>query len=337
MNRMERKSRVAAPLKRAIFTILFCFAASAARAQEFTLFGGASTAKDLGDKTYGWKIEYRQGLGDYFEFSYSWLNEGHVTDHHRDGHTLQLWLRDTFFDRKLSVALGAGPFRYYDTASANTEAGYSDVHGFAGIFSADVAFYLGNRWLLRTEVNRTVAGSKSIDTFNFLLGLGYQLTAPDSPGPRPWPERQAETTSNNEVTVFLGRTVVNSFESEKSVAASVEYRRPLNRYFDVSASFLYEGDSQVVRRGGFIVQGWFGRAFFEDRLTLSLGAGVYIAVDKRQLDAPGNSSGTLAGMVTPSVSYRFAEHWDGRFSWNRTVTTYDKDTDVFLIGLGYRF
>jgi hypothetical protein len=317
--------------------ILSLFAASAVRAQEFTLFGGTATAKDLGEKTYAWKIEYRQGLGEHFEFSTSWLNEGHVTNHHRDGNTIQLWARDTFLENRISVALGAGPFRYYDTATANSEAGYGDVHGFAALFSADAAFYLGKRWVLRTEVNRTVAGSKSIDTFDFLLGLGYQLTAPESPGPRDWAESQSEKTTNNEVTVFLGRTVVNSFESEKSAAAAIEYRRGLTRYFDVSASFLYEGDSQVVRRGGFIVQGWFGRAFFEDRLSLSLGAGVYIAVDKRQLTAPGDSSGTVAGMVTPSVSYRFGDHWDGRFSWNRAVTTYDKDTDVFLFGLGYRF
>jgi hypothetical protein len=316
---------------------LLLAAASLASAQEFTLFGGSTTAKDLGEQTYAWKIEYRQGLGDYFEFSYSWLNEGHVSDHHRDGHTLQLWLRDTFFDNRLALALGAGTFRYYDTATANTADGYSDVHGFAGLFSLDAAYYLGKRWVLRTELNRSVAGSKSIDTWNFLVGVGYQLAPPEMPGQRALPPSQEEPTTDNEITIFAGQTVVNSFESQKSVAASAEYRRGLSRYFDVSAAFLYEGDSEVVRRGGFIVQGWFGRAFLHDRLALSLGMGVYIAVDKRKIEGSGESSGTFSGIVTPSVSYRFAEHWDTRFSWNRIVTTYDKDTDVFQFGLGYRF
>jgi hypothetical protein len=317
--------------------LLLLLGAGLASAQEVTLFGGSTTSIDLNEKTYAWKLDYRQGLAKNFEFSFSWLNEGHVTNHHRDGYTIQLWLRDTIFDNRLSLALGAGPFRYYDTATANTVDGYSDVHGFAGLFSLDAAYYIGKRWILRSEVNRSVAGSKSIDTWDFMIGLGYQLSAPDSPGPRDVPPRQAEPTTNNEITLFLGRTVVNSFESQKSVAGSLEYRRGLSRYFDVSASFLYEGDSDVVRRGGFIVQGWFGRAFFNDHLALSVGGGLYIAVDKRHIDEPGDKGGTLAGIVTPSVSYRFGEHWDTRFSWNRILTTYDKDTDVFQLGLGYRF
>ncbi len=306
-------------------------------AQELTLFGGVTKSIEPDASTYAWKLEYRQGLGEHFEFSYCWLNEGHVPDHHRDGHSLQLWARQNLADRRLSLALGAGTMRYYDTAGTGVEGTYDDVHGWAGIASADVAWYAGKRWVVRAEVNRTFAGSKSIDTWDVLAGIGYQLTPPEEPGPRAWPEEQAEDTTRNEVTAFVGRTVVNSFNSSESVAASLEYRRGLGRYFDLSASFLYEGDSRVVRRGGFIVQGWFGRAFFQDRFTVSLGFGAYIAVDKREDPASGDSGGTTAAVITPSISYRFNEHWLGRFSWNRIATTYDRDTDVFQIGVGYRF
>jgi hypothetical protein len=45
----------------------------------------------------------------------------------------------------------------------------------------------------------------------------------------------------------------------------------------------------------------------------------------------------LSGIVTLTASYRFDPHWFARLSWNRIVTGYDRDTDVILLGGGYRF
>ena len=335
--RLSRKARASSAWL--LGGVLWGARAFPAAAQELTYFEGATNSIDsplvVSDTTYAWKVEYRQGLGEHFELSYSWLNEGHVAGHRRDGSSLQLWARETILDRRLSLALGAGAFRYYDTTKASD--GFQDDHGFAGLFSADAAVYPGKRWILRAEVNRTLASPKSFDTWDFVLGLGYQLTPPEEPGQRPWPDRQAENKTNNEITLFAGWTVVNSFDSPNSLATSLEYRRSLSRYFDVVTSFLYEGDSRLVHRGGFIVQGSLGRAFLRERVALSLGVGLYIAVDRRRNTASGGSDETLAGMVTPSVSYRFAEHWHARFSWNRAVTTYDRDTEVRQIGVGYRF
>lgn len=308
-----------------------------AEAQEFTLFAGATTSIDSTQQTYSWKLEYRQGLGEHFEVSVSWLNEGHVEDHHRDGYTLQLWTRQAFLDRKLVIAPGVGIFRFYDTAAAKNSYGYENVNGWAGILSLDVAAYLGKRWIGRLQANRAMTDSTSIDTWNFLAGIGYQLTPPEEPGPRAWPARQAERATDSQVTAFIGRTVVNSFGSEDSVAASVEYRRALSRYIGASVSFLYEGDTHLVRRGGLIMQLWFGRAFVSDRLELSIGGGAYIAIDERTGVNSGETSHVLAAIVTPSVAYRFAKCWEGRFNWNRIVTTYDRNTDIFLTGVGFRF
>lgn len=306
-------------------------------AQEFTLFGGKTTVSDLSESTYAWKLDYRQGLGEHFEASFSWLNEGHVTDHHRDGHTLQLWARENLFDRRLSLAFGAGPYRYYDTQPSTSALGSADVHGWAALLSFDAAAYLGKRWIARAEVNRSLTDSKSIDTWDFVLGVGYQLTPPETPGPRAWPERQAEATTESEITVFAGRTVVNTLNSNQSPALSLEYRRGLSRYFDVSAAFLYEGDSGTTRQTGVLVEGWFGRAFLHERLTLALGLGVYFAITRKNVELSGDNPGSGALIITPSASYRFGEHWLGRFSWNRFATNYDHDTDVFTFGLGYRF
>ncbi|MCK6684653.1 MAG: hypothetical protein L6R30_19810 [Thermoanaerobaculia bacterium] len=314
-------------------------AAIPALGQELSLFGGVTTAKDFSEPSYAWKIEYRQGLGEHFEFSYSWLNEGHITAHHRDGHSFQLWARENFFGRRLSLALGAGTMRYYDTIDATAEHGYENVHAWAPILSGDVTVYLGKRFTARLSTARVWAGSsKSIDTWDVLLGVGYQLTAPEEPGPRPWPEQQSSPSKRNEVTAYVGQTVVNSFNSQSSVAAALEYRRVISRYFDVTGSFIYEGNAGLVRRAGIAVQGWFGRAFFNERFLVGIGFGAYIAVDEYKNESEGGEgSGTIAGIVTPSIGYRIGDHWLVKFNWNRMATTYDKDTDVFLFGLGVRF
>jgi len=316
---------------------LLALLASSAAAQELTLFGGASTARDLDESTYAWKVEYRQGLGEHFEVSYSWLNEGHVTGHHRDGHGLQLWARERLRGGRLSLAAGAGVMRYYDTVDSRPERPYANQHGYAGLFSADAAYYFGNRWVVRAEANVAWAPPASTDAWNVLAGVGYQLAPPGAPGSRPWPERQDEPTTGNEVTAFVGQTVVNGFESEKAPAWAVEFRKGLGRFFDASVSYIHEGDSTLVRRAGIGVQGWLGRAFLGRRLALGLGIGAYFATDEYKPLHAGGGRRTVAGLITPSVSYRFGSRTLARFSWNRMASSYHRDTDVFLLGLGRRF
>ena len=69
-----------------------------------------------------------------------------------------------------------------------------------------------------------------------------------------------------------------------------------------------------------------------------IGLGIYVALDTRHNPIPGEDEASrLAGIITPTISYRFAESWLARFSWSRTVTDYNRDTDVLLVGIGYRF
>jgi hypothetical protein len=304
-------------------------------AQEFTGLMGVNTASGFTDPTYAWKLEYRQGLGEHFEFSFGWLNEGHFEGHHRDGHTLSFWARQNIAGGRISLALGAGAMRYYDTQDATDSTDYLNVHGWAGITSFDAAYYFRSRWIIRYEMNRTWAGTSTIDTWNLLLGVGYQLQAPSKPGPRDWPEQQANPTTRNEVTAYVGRTILNSFNSQQAVAGQIEYRRGLSRYIDASASVIYEGAPVDNSRGGILLELWAGRTFFNEKFELAIGAGPYFAFAGGGSDSTSGSA--VLGMITPSFSYRFGDHWLGRFSWNRTFTNFDKDTDVFMLGVGYRF
>jgi hypothetical protein len=80
------------------------------------------------------------------------------------------------------------------------------------------------------------------------------------------------------------------------------------------------------------------RAFFDDHLTLGFGAGVYYALseyDRSQSSGPGEHQ--FSGLISISGAYRFTPHWALRLTWNRVVTRYDRDTDVILAGIGFRW
>ncbi len=309
-----------------------------APAQELTVYAGGRTSSDTRERSYAWKLEYLQGLGEHFHFTWSWLNEGHVLGHHRDGHTLQFWARANVLERRLSLALGGGGYRFYDTQEAPTTQGYADVHGSGAILSGTAAWYFRDRLVVRGEINRIWAPTTtSIDTWTLLVGVGYQLQAPSEPGPRPVPERQREWTTPNEITAFVGRTVVNSFGSESGIASQIAYRRGISRYFVWSVSLINEGDPDVIRRNGIATQMWAARVFLHERFEIGLGVGGYYSLDKKYEPPPGASAKTLSALVTPTFGWRFAPRWILRFDWDRTVTGYDRDTDIFGLGVGYRF
>lgn len=99
-------------------------------------------------------------------------------------------------------------------------------------------------------------------------------------------------------------------------------------------AWLYEGDTRLIRRHGLVSQFWLVKDFLGDSVTLGTGAGAYFAVDQR---AGQDGDEIISGIATLTGSYRFTQHWSLRTSWNRIVTNYDRDTDVIMAGIGYRF
>ena len=320
-----------------VMALLLAAAAGPAGAQELYLLGGAVEHTATRDHSYSWQIEYLQGLGEHVAATVSYLNEGHLPEHHRDGNSAQLWARANLLDRRLSLAAGAGPYYYFDTANLSSSGVATNDHGWGGLFSVAATWYTESRWLLQARVN-WAAVDRHFDTLSAVAGIGYQLDAPSAPGPIPKEPRQQEKTTYNEITVFLGQTIVNSPGSEHSIAAGIEYRRGLWRYLDWTVGWLYEGNNRLIRRDGLTTQLWLVREFLDDRVTLGFGGGAYFVVDRYRglLNGEGTSR-FLSGIITMTGSYRFDPRWDVRTSWNRVVTSYDRDTDVILGGVGYRF
>ena len=73
--------------------VLLPLAAAPALAQEVYALGGAQYTRSLDETTYSFAYEYLQNLSEHFDGTFTWLNEGHVTAHHRDGYSVQLWAR----------------------------------------------------------------------------------------------------------------------------------------------------------------------------------------------------------------------------------------------------
>jgi hypothetical protein len=272
-------------------------------------------------------LSYSQDIRRHFAVSLSYHNEGHFPEHHRDGYSAQLWAKTTLFSPQLSLAAGAGPYRYFDTVRSEDPAGYSDKHGWGMVYSFSATWYAASSpWLYQLRTDRVLL-SHGQDTTRLTAGVGYRLQRDVQSSGAPGARR-------TEVTLFRGKSVVNSFRSETSTAHSVELRRAFGPLLRGSIAWLDESDATLIQRKGLVAQAWLEPSFQCDRLTLGVGYGPYIAADDRRRDTNGIFG---AGLLTLTASLRFGESWVGRVSWNRVISRYDRDTDVILLGAGYRF
>jgi hypothetical protein len=304
-------------------------------AQELHLLGGVIGDTARSDLSYTYSVEYKQELGKYTSASLSYVNEGHLPDHHRDGIAVQFWGHTEPISRQFVLAAGVGPYYYYDTDLAGRGASFRDDHGLGGMFSIAGLWYTKSPWVIQIRTN--FIKTNNIDTYSALLGVGYRLNYRQGHGASLGVQLDTEKTRNNEITVLIGQTIVNSNSSPKSTAQSIEYRRRITPYLEWTVALLNEGDNRLIRRNGLLSQAWLVRDFFDEHLSLSVGFGPYVLVDRYRSPGSNESEETLAGIFTLSAGYRFSPNWLLRVSWNRIATTYNRDTDVFTFGPGYRF
>lgn len=318
---------------RTLLLAAFALAAGLAQGQEFRGFIGPQwDISQSNPGTYQWRLDYQQGLGEHWYLETGWVNDGHIPGHLRDGYTLQFGIRTRVFSPRWSLGIATGVTRFYDTIQDTSNAqGFADIQGFLWLTSGELSYYAG-RWIISLQANVEVAPPKSYNGFSALIGVGYQLQAPDSAGPRDLPAHQAAFTTHNEISIFAGQTVPNGGKSDpKGIGGLIEYRHGIARYLDLTFSYINQGDNAILSRVGLATQIWPTRAF--GNAVLGVGIGAYFAVD--QDDTSSNE--WIAGMVSPTFSYRFGEHWLGRFLWNRTVTGNNTNTDFFSLGVGYRW
>lgn len=314
-------------------TIVLLVLASPVAAQELYVLGGYGIDSNPNRKAGAYQVQYLEGLGEHFAFSLSYLNQGHFPEHHRDGNSLNLWLRTNQLHRQLSLAAGVGVMYYYDTTHPPAGEPSADKHGLASMYSLSATWYTESRFLFQFQTY-WVKANASFDTLSALVGIGYQFEAPSSPGPLAKAPPQTKRTTENELTILGGESIVNVPGDGHSQAISLEYRRGIWKFVEMTAAVLYEGRSTLCDRYGLTTQLWLARPFFDDHVALGIGYGPYFAVDRRR---PGDNEVFIPTIFTSSASFRLTPHWHLRTSWSRVITNYSRDSDLFMGGIGYRF
>jgi hypothetical protein len=324
-------------LKRAVPALLLC-ACIELRAQELTMLGGALSNSNLNRSNFTWQVDYRQDLYRNFAGSIAYINEGHVTGHHRDGTAWEAWGRLPFLQDRFSISIGAGVYYFYDTQSL-PGGDTADVHGTAPIYSLSGTGYLSDRWFYRVMLNRiSPANQNKVNTLT--AGMGFWFGQSDKPttgklGDAP---NEREYVTDNELTVFAGQSIVNTFLSQRARAYAGEYRRGLFPHVDWTASAIYEGDPEIIRRSGVATQLWFVNTFFDDRIAFGGGLGPYVFLDRKHPASAGKKNpAAIAPLASLTCSVRLSDNWIIRAVFDRVTSSYNRDSDIFLLGLGYRW
>ena len=307
-------------------------------AQELTFLGGYLPESKNERSSYTWQLDYRQDLYRYLATSISYINEGHLREHHRDGTAWQIWGRLPFDEDKFSVSLGVGAYYFYDTQPL-PGGDTANIHGTAPIYSLAATGYLSNRWFYRFNFNR-INPANEIKVNTVMIGAGFWFGRDKKPTPDKLGDAPNEEgyVTENEITLFVGQSVINTFGNPKSRAYAGEYRRGIFPHVDWTASAIYEGDPQIVRRSGAATQLWAVNSFFDNRITVGAGLGPYIFLDKKHPTDPSKKNpAALAPLASLTFSVRLSESCTMRIVFDRVATSYNRDADIFLLGLGYRW
>lgn len=319
-------------------TVLFLSAGAGLSAQELTLLGGVMNSTQAEQSSYSWQVDYRQNFHRNFAASIAYLNEGHVTGHHRDGTAWQAWGRLPFFDHRVAVSLGLGAYYFFDT-QPRPGGDSANVHGTAPISSLSATGYLSNRWFYRMMVNH-VRPAAEMKTTTFAVGAGFWFGREKKPTPGKLgdaPDAYADVTEN-ELTFFGGQSVVNTFFSQQARAYAAEYRRGVWPHLDWTAAVLYEGDPKIIRRSGLATQLWAVNTFFNERVAVGAGLGPYVYLDHKHSATAGTKNpAAIAPLASLTVAVRLSDHWIARMVFDRVTSSDNRDADIFLLGLGYRW
>jgi hypothetical protein len=325
-----------------LFACLLVCSGLSLRAQELTFLAGTTTNDGPKNSSYAWQVDYRQDFYKYFASSISYINEGHLPDHYRDGTAWEGWGNLPFFDDRIALSLGAGVYYFYDTETL--AGGSADIHGTAPIVSLSLTGYFSDRVFYRVMFNRiSPSGDTKTTTATFGVGYWFGLTrrpVGEQPGKDPTVESKYVTPP--QLTLFGGQTVVNTFLSPKAYAAAAEFRQGILPHLDGTASFIYEGDPKIERRSGVAFQLWPVNTFFDESTSVGVGVGPYVFIDRNH---PVNSGQTVnvglkdpaavAPLVSLTIARQLSDDWIVRVVWDRVTSNYNRDSDIFLVGLGH--
>jgi hypothetical protein len=315
-----------------IASLLLAFVSTLAQAQDASLLAGAMRVDKTSDNSFAVALGYTQRVNRYVGLSADYLNEGHPPLHHRDGLGAQLWLHSAVPERGWSVGAGVGPYYYFDTTTGNGSlADYRNLHGWGSLSSVNAVYHLHSRAYVEARLSH-VHGIADHDSTMLLVGMGAEL-GPVSRADR----RENAEPGENMIMPLVVRSIVNSFKSEKATSYGLEYRRTINPNWEWSVIGMSEGKVAYAERKGVSSQLWLLRPFTE-RTVLELGFGGYAMRDQIDRYDPNEKPEThYAPIGSIGMRWRLTDTWRTQLTWNRVITHYHRDSDVFLLGVGMAF
>lgn len=138
---------------------------SFAQANVSFMLGGVTNNRDNQQST-AWQLEYENRPFEQLGFSVSYLNEGELPGHKRDGIAGQIKLYAIPSTNDFSIALNAGPYLWLDTQMGSIE------RGAAALVGVDGSYKITDFLRLKASWNRVISSDKR-DSDVFLVGLGY--------------------------------------------------------------------------------------------------------------------------------------------------------------------
>jgi hypothetical protein len=313
--------------------VALLFASPLAQAQDASLLAGAMRADtDARDSSFAVNVGYTQHLHNYLSVSADYLNEGHPKLHHRDGLGVQLWAHTAIPVRGWSFGAGFGPYYYFDTTRGNgSQDEYRNDHGWGQLMSVNAIYHLHSRAYVEVRLSHT-HGITSHDSSMLMVGLGYEL------GSVPRAIRLENADSGDNLLMLLaGRSIVNSLKSETSTSTGLEYRRTFTPNIEGSVILVNEGKVDAAERKGVAAQVWLLRPFTE-RTVLEMGGGAYAMRDQLdRTDPHAERENHVAPIVSIGMRYRLDDRWRVQLTWSRVITSYARDSDVFLLGAGLAY
>ena len=203
-------------------------------------------------------------------------------------------------------------------------------HGLGAIFSAALGCYLEEHFFVQARMNY-IWTDRDGDTLSFLVGIGVEFD------PTPPKGYHAASSERNALTLLAGLSTSNNSDSNAATAWEFEYRRRFGNYLEIAAAYLDEGDNGTFHRDGITLQLWGVNHFLDERLTLGIGLGPYLARNRYRDLLTGKEGDVFAGILAMTADYRFTSRFSIRATWHRVFTDYERDTDVFLIGPSFHF
>lgn len=314
----------------------------AAHGQMVSVMASASHSSTTGESNAlrPYEVGYRQVLYKDLSLSFDYVNEGHFTGHHPDGYGMEAWYSFSPVRNYLTLAVGGGAFYYFDTT---TSAGGSstDVHGFAPMLSLAARGRIWKKLYWNASAD-WIEPSHDIKTELVSLGIGYWFVADDVPAGREPPgliehlmSGAVEGVERDEVSIYLVKSVINISGNPGALGGAAEYRYRFRPFLEGTATYIYEGNPKVARRSGVSLQAWPVRTGVSDHIEIGAGFGAYVFIDTKRQPEPGrNATAAVAPIVSLMTSYRATPDWFIRVIWDRVVSNYNRDADIFRVGFG---